>query len=736
MMSKSYLNVFLFTLLLFAIVLHSNAQRGNMLKQDPAFNLANKYFEDIVLNIDTSSFKISQNKVRIKEQEYLSFQFVKDDDECEIVLFPKSGSAIGNLQLISSGDFSVVDSLILVNNISYRGKIKFANITKSNFTVLRFAFRDIHSQEFKTLELPIYPFTNTFVRFYPNSDELFIGEEKVFELATNNINNVVADGVWTTGEDIDYMFTRQGQKLRLHVLPNQMGTKNLKARVKTLKPSLSEDETPLFDPPAIEYAFSVKVSRLSFLNTDKRDVFSDEESQEGTPIQIDYNRNVQLQKTYRIEAQEEPGGKLIAELFTRSELSTNKILCWLRVYSLHRISDGYLFIKDGDKAKFITNFNILPQTSITKVSVLREGADYTDNLSVYPGETVDIKIEGVSLDRAGFRFEDINEVQRDSLIRSETTATMRLKVPLNVSKRKLAIYINGRNSGYTLNIREYQRARPLDFLDVSYGDHVAEQHVVINTITAPILYRKSLKDIVLTALPDKIDEDGRLYGKQYLKIKITVKGSKQELIEMRTIDNVIICPGYSSVRSASYDKKGCQNSAISLNSYLSRKTTDLGDWSRIEIEIMHDADKHQGESYTQRIDIVLERRVNFDIDVSFPAGLVSVRPNKPVGEQLGSFGGVSLAAIAQFSFFKPGRIAQYQPYRIGVGTIALNAFDFSQSNTNRGLALVALGSLSPMRRDVKLRFVLYGGGGYLLSNNPANPSGWFFLLGPGIMVRL
>jgi len=511
-------------------------------------------------------------------------------------------------------------------------------------------------------------FTLTIVRFYPTSDELFIGEEKVFELVTNNVNNVVADGVWTTGEDIDYMFTRQGQKLRLHVLPNQTGSKNLKARVKTIKPALNESGYPFYELEPIEYSFNIKVSRLSFLNTDKRDVTTDEETQEGIPIQIDYNRNIILQKTYRIEAQEEPGGKLIAELFTRSELSTNKILCWLRVYNLHRISDGYLFLKDGDKAKFITNFNILPQTSISKVSLLREGADYTENLSVYPGETVDIKIEGVSLDRAGFRFEDINDIQRDSLIRTENVAMIRVKVPLNIGKRKLNVYINGRNSGSSLNVREYQRARPLDFIDISYGDKTEEQHVVINSITAPILYRRSVKDIVLTGLPDKIDEDGRLYGKQYLRIKVTIKGSKQELIEMRTIDNIVICPGYSSIRAASYDKKGCQNSAISLNSFLSRKTTDLGDWSRIELEIMHDPDKHSGEGYSQRIDIILERRVNFDIDVSFPAGLVTVRPDKPVGEQLGSFGGVSLAAIAQFSFFKPGRIAQYQPYRVGVGT--------------------------------------------------------------------
>jgi hypothetical protein len=734
-MKSSIFSVIVITLFLI-VASSAGAQRSTPAKQDPGFALASKYFEDIRLHIDTNEYSLHNNRIRVNEQEFISFQYSKEDDECEILLIPKPSAGISNLFLIGSGDFTIVDSLMYVNDYAFRGKIRFSNLSKTNFTYLRFAFRDGISQEVKNLELPVFPVTSTMVKLYSTTDELFIGEEKVFELTTNNVNNVVADGVWTSGQDIDYMFSKQGQKLRLHVLPNQMGNRSLKALVKTLKPYLNAQAQPIYELDPLEYNFSVKVSRLSFLNTDRRDVIAEEDTPEGIPIQIDYNRNIQLQKTYRIEAQEEPGGKLIAELFTRSELSTNKILCWLRVYNYHRISDGYLFIKDGDKPKFITNFNIFPQTSISKISIQREGADYTENLSVFPGETVDVKIEGVSLDRVGIRFEDITEASRDSLIRSENVAMIRIKVPLNISKRKLIIYTNGRNSGFALTVKEFQRARPLDFIDISYGDQPMQQHVVVNTITAPIMYRKALKDVVISALPDKIDEDGRLYGKQYLKIKITVKGSKQELIEMRTIENIVVCPGVNSARYASYDKKGCLNSVISLNSYLSRKTLDLGDWSRIELEIMHDADKHQGEAYTQRIDIVLERRVNFDVDVSFPAGLVTVRPDKPVGEQLGSFGGVSLAAIAQFSFFKPGRIAQYQPYRFGVGTIALNAFDFSQNNNNRGLALVGLGSLSPIRKDVKLRFVLYGGGGYLLSNNPNNPSGWFFLIGPGIMVRL
>lgn len=724
--------------LLIALVLSFTgwSQHNLQVKQDPAFAMASRYFEEVVLNVDTGSYSILHHKIKVNGKEYVAFRYVREDEECEIELIPKSVTLLKSLQLINSADFSVVDSLSLVNDNKFRGKIKFQNLSKTNFSTLRFSLQEAGSNDLKIFELPVFPYTSTNVDFMPSSDELFIGEEKVFELGTNNINNIITDGVWTNHEDIDYMLTRQGNKLRLHVLPNQVGTKKLSFRIRTLKPSLDGQGIPIYELPEISYNFSVKVSRLSFLNPDRRDITRDEETLDGIPIQIDYNRNMLLQKTYRIEAQEEPGGKLIAELFTRSELSTNKILCWLRVYSYHRISDGYLFIKDGDKPKFITNFNIFPQTTITKISLQREGSDYTENLTVYPGETVDLKIDGVSLDRAGIRFEDVIDVQRDSLIRSETVARMRVKIPLTISKRKLAVYINGRNSGYSLNVKEYQRARPLDFLEISYGDNPSEQHIVVNSITAPILYRRSVKDIVIAGLPDKIDEDGRLYGKQYLKIKITVKGSKQELIEMRTIDNIVVCPGYSSIRAASYDRNSCLTSPLNLNHYLSRKTTDLGDWSRIELEIIHDPDKHSGENYSQRVDIILERRVNFDIDVSFPAGLVTIRPDKPVGEQLGSFGGVSLAAIAQFSFFKPGRIAQYQPYRVGVGTIALNAFDFSQNNINRGLALVALGSLSPVRKDVKMRFVLYGGGGYLLSNNPNNPSGWFYLLGPGIIVRL
>lgn len=72
-------------------------------------------------------------------------------------------------------------------------------------------------------------------------------------------------------------------------------------------------------------------------------------------------------KLYRIEQQEDAGGSLIAEIFTRRILANDRVLCWLRTYNYHKQSEGYLYIKDGDKALFISNFNITPKTRIDDI---------------------------------------------------------------------------------------------------------------------------------------------------------------------------------------------------------------------------------------------------------------------------------------------------------------------------------------------------------------------------------
>ena len=73
-------------------------------------------------------------------------------------------------------------------------------------------------------------------------------------------------------------------------------------------------------------------------------------------------------------------------------------------------------------------------------------------------------------------------------------------------------------------------------------------------------------------------------------------------------------------------------------------------WSRLEIEIEHISEVYGAKGFKQRIELIYQRHYEFDIDVSFPAGLL-VRKEGDTG--IGNFGGISMAMMAQFSFFHP-----------------------------------------------------------------------------------
>jgi len=139
-------------------------------------------------------------------------------------------------------------------------------------------------------------------------------------------------------------------------------------------------------------------------------------------------------------------------------------------------------------------------------------------------------------------------------------------------------------------------------------------------------------------------------------------------------------------------------------------------------------DKYSKDIQTKTVDIVLQKLYSFDIDVSFPAGLLIKKANTA---GYGDFSGVSMAIMEQCSFYAKEKIAQLQPYKIGVGFIALNAFDFSSSSvSDRDMGIVILGTVNPVNTTKKLTFPIYLGGGYLLSGHT-----WFWLLGPGISVQ-
>jgi hypothetical protein len=509
-----------------------------------------------------------------------------------------------------------------------------------------------------------------------------------------------------------------------------LGEQTLVARLSSIKPHLNKSGKPEYSINPIVYKFSIKASRLQFLSIDKAELtYSEETKQNGIEIQLENSRLLELEKTYRIEAQEEPGGALIAEIFTRQRLANNKVLCILRPYNMHRNSDGYLYIKNGDIPQFITNVSITPATQIEKISILVDGSEWKPGNTVHPGETFDLKIEGKGLHKAKFRFEELIDLTKDTLMKSENELYFKLKVPENISKKRLHIYNNNSPTGEYLNVAEYQRPRDLDFVFLNYGEMARR----VSGIKEPILYDKVIKDLAITFNTDKIDDE-KLYGKQYLDVKIQITGKKNELIELKTIENIAICPSGESPRTEYYNTNDCITSEISLNKHIRRSTYTLDDWSDINIVIEHDKTKYNGEGYKKEVDIILKRKYSFDVEVSFPAGLLTVYPNDTSGS-IGTLTGISMAMIAQFSFYHPDKINTYRPYKIGAGFLALNAFNLSEG---MDLSLVVIGSIYPTTKDVKLTFPLYVGFGYAISskeiyNSPGER--FFFLIGPGIRVR-
>lgn len=679
--------------------------------------------QDFEMRIDSSvyTYHVSEDP--------LKFWFTNENPVCQVTFRSTPDDKPGLYYLAPSGDFEIIDSLNRINDL-WRFKIRFRNLTETDFL----SFTITNHADSSTVVVPLQPMHRTWFKLSTQDNELFIGEEKTFEIISNNPENIVFSADWTSGRDIDYRLSKKEGTLRLHVLANNLGNSTLSLQLRARKPSLYENGRLTYDLPPLSQNFNVRRSRLQFLTTDKKELTFDENTRrEGIEIQIDGSRLLEMGKTYRIENQEEPGGPLIAELFTKNQLANNRVLAIIRPYNLHRSSEGYLYIKDGDRAGFITNFSITPNTSIARISILRDGKNWTDRTEVYPGETVDVRIEGQALHKARFQFEDVTVLSTDSIIRSETKADFRIKIPLEISKKSLTLYNFSQPTGWALSVREFQEPRPFDYVYLNYGD----MNRRVNSLRGPLFYDRNVRDIVFSFAPDRIDEE-KIHGKQYLEAEIVVTDKNDKLVEMKTINNITVCPSDKSPRAAYYDTKDCNNSDLSLNSVLRKRVYDLEEWSKIKINLQNKTEKYNETGYQKEMEIYIRKKVKIDLDVSFPAGLITIYEKTTTDENgiskkemtYGNLGGISMALIEQISFYHPEKIGRVRPYKFGAGFIALNAFNFNE-NAKQDLGIVALAMLFPTTRDSKLSFPLYIGGGYLIKERT-----WMFLVGPGVRISL
>ena len=682
-------------------------------------------FKDIILETDTNRFKRSSNTVEWRNTEYFTFRYTDRDQAATLKIVPFNPESIAWLKFLPSAEVQAIDSLRWwpAENC-YKLRVRFADLSRNNNLVLTWAYQLKSADKEAYEEINLLPYTEVFTQFKPQDDNLYIGEEKVLEVPCNRATAVKADNLWVMeNPNFDYKLREENNVLYLHLIPKEVGYKLLKIKLQTRRPFLNRSRQVSYDLQPIEQRLTVKTGRLTFLNPDRKEVNMETQLGKGIEIQVDNHRNLQLRKTYRIEDQQESGGGFVGELYTRSLLSGDKVLCWIRPFALHKISDGYLYLKDGDEPKFITNLSISEKTQIMRVSVMPEGGEWTDNLSVKPTQTVDVRIEGKGMNAAKFQFGDEVKATQDTSFMADNMQVYRLKVSIGMIQRKIPVLFNKKPTGFELHVREFQRPHELNFVQLSYGD----TPVSVTTLDKPVMYDKTMRDIVISFLPQLIDQNEKLFGKQHLSLEINLYNVRKDLIETKKIENITVCPDETSARFAYYDSRDCRKEQLNLNGYLAHKTYDLPDWTTIEIIIKHNSSKYSYEGYTQRISLILQKHFTFDVDVSFPAGLLVKRFDEG---GVGRLSGISTAILAQFSFYKPDKIQKLKPFRIGAGALAINAFNFNNSaEIQRDVGLVVLGSIFPTRTGSKFSFPLYGGFGYLL-----NAERWFAIFGPGVQI--
>ncbi len=664
------------------------------------------------LLVDTALYQWPEDRVIYRGEKSLAFAYDKPN---AIALFRLAPDTKWRLALNEA--YQIKDSVLTEDFKEY--KIQFQDLHENAFPRLVLFNPELNRSKL----IPLLAYAETYIDLSPREDDLFLGEEKVFELPAKHPEKIDLNLNWNKQGPIHYRFSYRGNRVLLHLLPKERGLHKLEIPLKLRSPRV-EGKLLSYDMPPLEADFRVKTGRLAFLSLNEQEFTYVEGSTKAIEVQLDDHPFLQMNKTYRIENQEEAGGPLIAEIFTKSKLNNDRVLCLLRPYSYHRKTDGYLYLKDGDRARFITNFNLSPQTKIQSIYLQREGKNWEAGNTVYPGESLNVRLEGVGLHKGDFSFYGAAILEGDSLVRNENVAYFRLEIPMNISIRSIEIFNNGNNLGKSLRVKEYQRPRPFDFIDLALG----LKRYQLDKIDRPIYYEKTLSDVVIDFDQKKLDRQQELYGKQYLSIKVKISNKKGSLVELYQFDNVLICPDDASPRYTYYDTKTCRLEDINLNDFINNKTSNLQEWSTIDLEFSHLRDKYNDDGYTKKVKIYLSRKINYDIDVSFPAGLLILKSGE---NDFSNFGGISFAMMAQMSFYHPNKVAKLRPFKFGAGFIALDAFNFSENSSNRDLGLVVLGSLYPTSSENRLSFPLFVGYGYLLKQKKT-----FFLVGPGIRVRL
>ena len=435
------------------------------------FNIkAQKLIQDVIITTDSADYAFSALPIQIRRSNYLYFVLDKLGQEVQVTIKTRSDAIVNSIRFIKSPGYEQLDSIIKTDDNTYVVDIKFTTIFDIGFPKLIF---EIGTKEgTKVEETKLYPFIFPTLEDLSPQIEIFNSQEVTIPLPIKNPSLIKYSSAWKTTGILEYKLVKTPNGPSITIKPNAVGLQTLTVGLKSIKPFLDEHgnaSSELFD-----FKITVRVvrSKFNYLNFTEPTYFFEPRGEKAITVWFDYNPNIKLNKTYRIEDQEGPGGRLIGEIYTRAYVENqNKVIGSMRTYSLHQLESGLLYIKEGDRNRFFTNFNIAPKPFIEKVEILRPGKEWTNSHIVYPGEEIELKIQGTGLSTSDINFSDGKHLAiPDTIRKNNQVRYFTLTVPANIKERSIPISLNQNTTSFELLVNEYKSPRKLDFITINYGD--------------------------------------------------------------------------------------------------------------------------------------------------------------------------------------------------------------------------------------------------------------------------
>lgn len=153
-------------------------------------NSQNSWIQDIIFRIDTNVISYKKDKIIYQNKEVVPLPYCINQEIVEISIIPNNPNFIKEIIPDTSNQFNIIDAPIKTENDIFDYSIQFINATKSNFIKHKIS---VINYKDDTIEMVInlQPISKQQIQIFPSQDELYVGEEVMWELISNIPENIL-----------------------------------------------------------------------------------------------------------------------------------------------------------------------------------------------------------------------------------------------------------------------------------------------------------------------------------------------------------------------------------------------------------------------------------------------------------------------------------------------------------------------------------------------------------------